>query len=109
MVRETTLAPTDFIYPLFIVEGKDVRRPIASVPGIFNLSLEHAVAEARRAYALGVKAVLLFGIPDQKDARGSQAYAREGIVQRAVREVDRSAQRTAVSTANPHATGHSVV
>ncbi len=87
MVRETTLAPSDFIYPLFVVEGRDVRRPIGSMPGVFNLSLEHTVAEARRAQALGVKAVLLFGIPDQKDARGSQAYAREGIVQRAVREL----------------------
>jgi porphobilinogen synthase len=87
MVRETTLAPSDFIYPLFVVEGRDVRRPIGSMPGIFNLSLEHAVAEARRAHQLGVKAVILFGIPDFKDAQGSQAYAAEGIVQRAVREL----------------------
>jgi porphobilinogen synthase len=87
MVRETTLAPSNFIYPLFVVEGRDVRRPIVSMPGVFNLSLEHAVAEARQAHALGVKAVLLFGIPDVKDARGSQAYAREGVVQRAVREI----------------------
>jgi porphobilinogen synthase len=87
MVRETTLAPSDFIYPLFVVEGRDVRRPIGSMPGVFNLSLEHTVAEARRAQALGVKAVLLFGIPDFKDAHGSQAYATEGIVQKAVREL----------------------
>jgi porphobilinogen synthase len=87
MVRETTLAPSDFIYPLFVVEGRDVRRPIASMPGILNLSVEHAVAEAKQARALGVPAVLLFGIPDHKDARGSQAYAREGIVQRAIREI----------------------
>ncbi|MCY1077688.1 porphobilinogen synthase [Archangium lansingense] len=87
MVRETTLAPSDFIYPLFVVEGRDVRRPIGSMPGIFNLSVEHAVAEAKQAHALGVPAVLLFGIPNHKDAQGSQAYAREGIVQRAVREI----------------------
>jgi porphobilinogen synthase len=87
MVRETTLAPSDFIYPLFVVEGRDVRRPIASMPGISNLSLEHAVAEAKQAQALGVPAVLLFGIPNHKDAHGSQAYAREGIVQRAIREI----------------------
>ncbi|HYO55801.1 porphobilinogen synthase [Archangium sp.] len=87
MVRETTLAPSDFIYPLFVVEGRDVRRPIGSMPGIHNLSLEHAVAEAKQARALGVPAVLLFGIPAHKDAQGSQAYAREGIVQRAVREI----------------------
>ena len=87
MVRETTLAPSDFIYPLFVVEGRDIRRPIGSMPGIFNLSVEHAVAEARQAHALGVPAVLLFGIPNHKDAHGSQAYAREGIVQRAIREI----------------------
>jgi len=87
MVRETTLAPSDFIYPLFVVEGRDVRRPIASMPGISNLSVEHAVAEAKQARALGVPAVLLFGIPNHKDAQGSQAYAREGIVQRAIREI----------------------
>ncbi len=87
MVRETTLAPSDFIYPLFVVEGRDIRRPIGSMPGILNLSLEHVVAEAKQAKALGVPAVLLFGIPDHKDARGSQAYAREGIVQRAIREI----------------------
>ncbi len=91
MVRETTLAPSDFIYPLFVVEGRDVRRPIASMPGIFNLSLEHVVAEAKQAQALGVPAVLLFGIPEHKDARGSQGYAREGIVQRAIREIKNAA------------------
>ncbi|MFE8598092.1 porphobilinogen synthase [Archangium violaceum] len=87
MVRETTLAPSDFIYPLFVVEGRDIRRPISSMPGISNLSVEHAVAEAKQAHALGVPAVLLFGIPNHKDAQGSQAYAREGIVQRAIREI----------------------
>ena len=87
MVRETSLAPSDFIYPLFVVEGRDVRRPISSMPGVFILSLEHAVAEAKRAYALGVPSVILFGIPDRKDARGSEGYAREGIVQRAIRAI----------------------
>jgi porphobilinogen synthase len=87
MVRETRLEPGDFIYPLFVVEGRDVRRPIASMPGVFNLSLEHAVTEARQAKALGVPSVLLFGIPNHKDARGSQAYAQDGIVQRAIREI----------------------
>ncbi|MCY1022673.1 porphobilinogen synthase [Pyxidicoccus sp. MSG2] len=87
MVRETRLSPGDFIYPLFVVEGRDVRRPIASMPGIFNLSVEHAVAEARQAKALGIPSVLLFGIPNHKDAHGSQAYAKDGIVQRAIREI----------------------
>ena len=87
MVRETRLSPTDFIYPLFVVEGRDVRRPISSMPGIFNLSLEHAVQEAKLAKSLGVPSVILFGIPDHKDAQGTQAYARDGIVQRAIREI----------------------
>ncbi|MFP2929460.1 porphobilinogen synthase [Pyxidicoccus sp. 3LG] len=87
MVRETRLEPGDFIYPLFVVEGRDVRRPIASMPGVFNLSLEHAVAEARLAKSLGVPSVLLFGIPNEKDARGTQGYAQDGIVQRAIREI----------------------
>ncbi|MBF5044091.1 porphobilinogen synthase [Aggregicoccus sp. 17bor-14] len=87
MVRETSLAPSDFILPLFVVEGRDVRRPVTSMPGVFNLSVEHAVAEAKQAHALGVRSVILFGIPDAKDARGSGAYAREGIVQRALSEI----------------------
>jgi porphobilinogen synthase len=87
MVRETRLAPTDFIYPLFVVEGRDVRRPVVSMPGVFNLSVEHAVTEAKQAKALGVPSVLLFGIPHHKDAQGSQAYARDGIVQRAIHEI----------------------
>jgi len=87
MVRETSLAPSDFIYPLFVVEGRDVRRPVSSMPGVFNLSVEHAVAEAKLAHSLGVRSVILFGIPDAKDARGSGAYAREGIVQRALGEI----------------------
>ncbi|MCI0671340.1 MAG: porphobilinogen synthase [Myxococcaceae bacterium] len=84
MVRETTLRPSDFIYPLFVVEGRDVRRPISSMPGVFNLSVEHAVAAAREAHALGIPSVILFGIPDHKDALGTQAYARDGVVQKAL-------------------------
>src|SRR5687768_3645284 len=87
MVRETTLSPTDFIYPLFVVEGKGVRRPVASMPGVFNLSVENAVAEAKQAVDLGVPAVILFGIPAHKDAEGTGAYAPDGVVQRAVREL----------------------
>ncbi|WP_415835584.1 porphobilinogen synthase, partial [Corallococcus soli] len=87
MVRETRLSPTDFIYPLFVVEGRDIRRPVSSMPGVFNLSVEHAVQEAKLAKSLGVPSVILFGIPDHKDAEGTQAYARDGIVQRAIREI----------------------
>jgi porphobilinogen synthase len=87
MVRETTLAPTDFIYPLFVVEGRDVKRPIGSMPGIFNLSVDLAVQEARRAHGLGVPSIILFGIPGEKDPRGTGAWAKDGIVQRALRAI----------------------
>ncbi len=85
MVRETVLTPDDFIYPLFVREGTGVRNPIASMPGQFQLSVDEAVKEARTAWEVGVPAVILFGIPDHKDAVGSGAYDDEGIVQRAVR------------------------
>ncbi|MDW7711950.1 MAG: porphobilinogen synthase [Deferrisomatales bacterium] len=84
MVRETSLSPSDFIYPLFVREGSGVRKPIGSMPGQFQLSVDEAVGEARAAWGLGVPAVILFGIPDRKDPLGSGAYADDGIVQRAV-------------------------
>ncbi len=87
MVRETSLEPTDFIYPLFVVEGRGVKNPVKSMPGVFQLSVENLVAECREAHKAGVPSVILFGIPDQKDERGSQAWAEDGIVQRAIREV----------------------
>ena len=85
MIRETTLDPGRFIYPLFIVEGQGVRAPIASMPGQFQLSTDVLAAEAAELRALGIPAVLLFGLPADKDPEGSQAYADDGIVQRAVR------------------------
>jgi porphobilinogen synthase len=85
MVRETELQPSDFIYPLFVVEGRGVRKPVASMPGIDNLSVDLAVAEAKRARAAGVSAVILFGIPGHKDPRGTGAWAEDGIVQKALR------------------------
>ncbi len=87
MVRETVLTPSDFIYPLFVREGQGVRNPIGSMPGQFQLSVDEAVGEARAAWEVGVPAVILFGIPDRKDAVGSGAYDDDGIVQRAVREL----------------------
>ena len=85
MVRETTLEPSDFVYPLFVMEGRGERRPIASMPGIFNLTVDSAVAEAKAARALGIPALILFGLPEHKDGEGTQAYATDGIVQRALR------------------------
>jgi len=87
LVRETELSPSDFIYPLFVTEGRGVRRPVSSMPGIYNLSVDNAVEEARQAHSLGIPAVILFGIPDRKDAKGSSAYASDGVVQRAISEV----------------------
>ena len=85
MVRETELQPSDFIYPLFVVEGRGVRKPVPSMPGIDNLSVDLAVAEAKRARAAGVPSVILFGIPGHKDPRGTGAWAEDGIVQKALR------------------------
>jgi len=87
LVRETELSPSDFIYPIFVTAGEDVRNPIASMPGIFQLSINHAVEEARRAHDLGISGVLLFGIPDEKDEAASGAYDLEGVVQLATRAI----------------------
>ena len=87
MVRETELSPGDFIYPLFVVEGRGIRRPIASMPDVFNLSIENAVEEAKLVKSLGIPSVVLFGIPDRKDALGSGAYAAQGVTQRALSEI----------------------
>ena len=90
MVRETELRPSDFIYPLFVVEGRGVRNPVPSMPGIDNLSVDLAVEEAKRARAVGVPGVILFGIPGHKDPRGTGAWAENGIVQKALRALKES-------------------
>jgi len=85
MVRETELNPADFIYPLFVTHGRDVRRPIPSMPGISQLSVENAVIEASQATQLGVPAVILFGLPAEKDPVGLENFAPDGIVQQTIR------------------------
>src|SRR5665213_1089459 len=85
LVRETHLHPGALIYPLFICEGEGVRREVGSMPGVFNLSIDEAVKEAETCAALGLGGLLLFGIPDGKDERGSGAWARDGLTQRAIR------------------------
>ena len=87
MIRETRLAPEQMIYPLFVLPGKGVREPVPSMPGVFRLSVDQLAAEARDCLALGVRSVLLFGLPDKKDGLGSGAYAKNGIVQQAIREL----------------------
>jgi len=85
LVRETSLAPDDFIWPLFVLPGQKVRNPVKSMPGVFQLSVDELVAEAQAGYEAGVRSVILFGIPEHKDPGGSGAYDDDGIVPRAVR------------------------
>lgn len=87
MVRETRLSVDNLIAPFFVVEGRDVRQPIASMPGQWRVSVDHLIKDAGEVHALGVPAVLLFGIPARKDEIGSEAWAPDGIVSRAVRAV----------------------
>jgi porphobilinogen synthase len=87
MVRETRLSPSDLIYPMFVMEGKDQRREIASMPGQFRLSIDLLVKEAGEVAGLGIPAVMLFGIPDRKDERGTSGYDPNGVVQRAIKAV----------------------
>ncbi len=87
MVRETSLSPSDFIYPMFVVEGRDRHEEIASMPGQFRCSVDLLVKEAGEIFGLGIPAVILFGVPDRKDERGSSGFDPDGIVQRAVRAV----------------------
>ncbi|MDD5758219.1 MAG: porphobilinogen synthase [Desulfobulbaceae bacterium] len=87
MVRETRLSSSQFIYPLFIKPGKGVREEISSMPGVLRLSVDQLVREANECLEVGVKSLLLFGLPESKDAAGSGAYAKNGIVQQAVREL----------------------
>jgi len=85
LVRETRLSPDALVYPVFICEGEGVRKPVGSMPGVFNLSIDEALKEAREAHALGIPAMLLFGLPGEKDDVASGAWAADGIVQRAAR------------------------
>lgn len=85
MVRENQVSADDLIYPLFVAEGKNIKKEISSMPGIFQLSLDHLMDEVKEVKALGIRAILLFGIPADKDEQGSQAYAENGIVQEAMR------------------------
>lgn len=87
MVRETHLRVDDFIYPMFSAFGKNIKKEIVSMPGIYQQSIEHIVAEAKEVHALGIPAVILFGIPEEKDAVGSDAYSDSGIIQETIRAI----------------------
>jgi porphobilinogen synthase len=84
MVRETTLRPADLIYPMFAVHGEDVKKPISSMPGMYQQSVKQAVAEAEEVAELGIPAVILFGVPAEKDAVGSENFSDQGIVQQTI-------------------------
>jgi porphobilinogen synthase len=98
LVRETELDAARLVLPLFVRSGRKLRRPIAAMPGVFQLSPDELVREAARAHELGVPAVLLFGIPDTKDAKASGAYAANGIVQQTVRRLKKELPQLLVIT-----------
>ena len=87
MVRETSVTTDDLIYPLFVRPGSNIRRGIPSMPGQYQLSVDEAVNTCQRTYELGIPAVILFGIPEKKDPKGTEAYAPDGMIQRALQEI----------------------
>jgi porphobilinogen synthase len=90
MVRETRLSADDFVYPLFVVPGSGIERPISSMPGQFNLSIDKAVDAASAAADLGIPSIILFGIPESKDAVGTEAWLETGIIPRAIRAIKKA-------------------
>jgi len=98
LVRETTLAPDDLVWPLFAVPGQRVRNAVKSMPGVFQLSVDELVAEAQAGYEAGVRSVILFGVPEKKDAAGTAAYADDGIIPRAVRALKQKVPGLVVMT-----------
>jgi porphobilinogen synthase len=98
MVRETHLNVNDLILPLFAVNGADVKNAIPSMPGVYQFSCDHLVKIVQKAYEQGVPAIILFGVPDKKDPLGTQAYAKDGVVQRAIKAVKDKIPEMAVIT-----------
>ncbi len=87
MIRETTLSTSDFILPLFAIDGKGIKNPITSMPGHYQLSIDHLLKTAKKAYDLKIPAIMLFGIPKKKDSLATSAYAKDGIVQKTTKAV----------------------
>ncbi|MBI2366730.1 MAG: porphobilinogen synthase [Deltaproteobacteria bacterium] len=87
LIRETSVSPKNLIYPLFVSPGKDRAQPVSSMPGVAQLSVDRAVIECQEVRALGIPAVILFGIPERKDSHGTEAYADAGVVQQAIRAI----------------------
>ena len=98
LIRETTLSASQLIYPLFVMPGKNKREEIPSMPGVFRLSVDQLKKEAEECLQLGVRSVILFGLPEKKDGVGSGAHAKDGIIQRAIKELKNKAPEMMVST-----------
>lgn len=98
LIRETHLSPDQFIYPLFIMPGKNKKEPIPSMPGVFRISVDQLAREAKECLKLGVKSVILFGLPEKKDPMGSGAHAKDGIIQQAIKELKNKAPEMLVVT-----------
>lgn len=98
MVRETVLTKNDLIYPLFVVPGNKIKNPVKSMPGVFQLSIDMLVEECKEVRDLGIPAIILFGIPEHKDEKGSEAYDPNGIIQKAVRAVKGNVENLLVIT-----------
>ncbi|MGV3074104.1 porphobilinogen synthase [Clostridium baratii] len=98
LVRETVLTPSDFILPIFVVEGEGIKREIESLPGVYHYSVDMLDEIIEETVSLGIKGIMLFGIPDHKDCCGSEAYADNGIVQRATRRIREITDKLIVST-----------
>ena len=98
MVRETSLSTNDFIYPLFVCAGKKVKKPIRSMPGVFQMSVDEIVKECRVVVRLGIPAIILFGIPEAKDEVGSHSALESGMVQQAIRAIKRARLNLTVIT-----------
>ena len=98
MVRETNLSVDDLVLPLFAINGKNVKNPIPSMPGQYQLSVDNLVNTVKEAHALGIPAIMLFGIPEKKDPLGTRAYAKDGIVQKAVSAIKNKVPGIAIIT-----------
>jgi porphobilinogen synthase len=98
MVRETFLRPEDLIYPMFSAFGENIRKEIISMPGIYQQSIEHIVTEAKEVYELGIPAVILFGIPEEKDPLGQDAYSETGIIQETIKAIKADVPKLLVIT-----------
>jgi porphobilinogen synthase len=98
MVRETVLTKNDLIYPLFVVPGEKIKTEIRSMPGVYNMSIDLIVEECKEVERMGIPAVIIFGIPEHKDEVGSEAYAADGIIQRAIRAIKKETKKLVVIT-----------